>query len=295
MTDPMVAGRSRWAGFLCGFVLIWAALQAAGAGAFSGLRGLAGLAAVAVAAAGVALLVFGTPVHELPRRLGFGRPAARPLVLALLAGAAIQLVYPLLWLTAGRSVELRGGWLWLLLGLLAYHGLAEEIAWRAYAFGRLRSGRSVRRALLLTMPLVAATHVPIVVSAGPVVGLGAITVAAVTTVPFVRLYEAGRGTIWAPALLHSAIDSFKLVSVPEDLAPTFSLLLVALSLTVPLTVLPALRSRSPHGSRRERLCATSRNVVRSAPLRIPPCSTSRTPWSDEAPSSRSSTAFSSRR
>jgi hypothetical protein len=62
-------------------------------------------------------------------------------------------------------------------------------------------------------------------------------VAAVTTLPLAHLYELGRGTIWAPALVHSGIDSFKLVELTAATLTTFSLTLAAISLTVPLAAL----------------------------------------------------------
>jgi membrane protease YdiL (CAAX protease family) len=48
-------------------------------------------------------------------------------------------------------------------------------------------------------------------------------VAAVTALPLGYLYENGGRTIWAPALVHTAIDSFKLVVVTGPTAATFSL------------------------------------------------------------------------
>ena len=86
------------------------------------------------------------------------------------------------------------------------------------------------------MPLIAVTHIPIILSAGPIVGVGAMLVAAVTSIPFAYLYETGRGTIWAPAILHTAIDSFKLFVIPTAATMTFSLLLIVVSLLVPLLV-----------------------------------------------------------
>ena len=86
------------------------------------------------------------------------------------------------------------------------------------------------------MPLIAATHIPVIVTSGVLVGLAAMLVAAVTTLPFAHLYELGRGTVWAPALVHAGIDSFKLVELPAALT-TFSLTLAAISLTVPLLAL----------------------------------------------------------
>ena len=49
-----------------------------------------------------------------------------------------------------------------------------------------------------------------------------------------HLYELGRRTIWAPALVHTAIDSFKLVVIPPGSTNVFIPLLVAVSLLVPL-------------------------------------------------------------
>jgi hypothetical protein len=114
--------------------------------------------------------------------------------------------------------------------------------WRGYAYRRLRVGRSFRAAVLWTMPLLALAHVPIVVTSGPLVGGAALMVAAVTTVPLAYLFDTGRSTIWAPAVVHTAIDSFKMVIVPAAAVTTFSLLLSAVSIVVPLLVLAVPRT-----------------------------------------------------
>jgi membrane protease YdiL (CAAX protease family) len=119
--------------------------------------------------------------------------------------------------------------------------LAEELVWRGYAFRRLREGRSFRAAVAWTMPLIAASHIPIVVTVGPAIGLGAMLVAAVTSIPLAYLYETGNRSIWPPALVHTAIDTFKLVLIPAVALSTFSLLIIVVSLTVPLLVLAAPR------------------------------------------------------
>ena len=62
-------------------------------------------------------------------------------------------------------------------------------------------------------------------------------VAAVTSIPFAYLYETGRRSIWAPALVHTAIDTFKLVVIPAAALATFSVLIIVVSLTVPLLAL----------------------------------------------------------
>jgi len=109
------------------------------------------------------------------------------------------------------------------------------------------------------MPLIAATHVPIVLTSGPVIGVGAMLVAAVTSVPLSYLYETGGCTVWAPAVLHAAIDSFKLFLIPATATTTFSLLLIAVSLTVPLLCL-AVPRRALAGSpaRDDGLAASAR-------------------------------------
>ncbi len=127
--------------------------------------------------------------------------------------------------------------MWLLIGIFAFHGLAEELVWRGFAFRRLREGRSFRSALGWTMPLIAITHLPIVFTLGPVIGLTAMLIAAVTSIPFGYLYESGRHTIWAPALLHTAIDAFKLVIIPAGALAAFSPLILVTALLVPLLVM----------------------------------------------------------
>ncbi len=122
--------------------------------------------------------------------------------------------------------------------------------WRGYAFRRLRAGRSFRGAVGLTMPLIAATHVPIAADLGVAIGLGAMLVAAVTAVPLSLLYETGRNTVWAPAIVHTAIDSFTLVELPGATVTTFSLLLVAVSVVVPLFALAVPRRHLEPGPRR---------------------------------------------
>jgi membrane protease YdiL (CAAX protease family) len=169
--------------------------------------------------------------------LGFAHPGGRALLAAFVVGALLLLVYPLTTAVTGAAISLRPDWPWLLIGIFAFHGLAEELVWRGYAYRRLRVGRSFRAAVLWTMPLVALAHVPILITSGPVVGIAALTVAAATSVPLAYLFDTGRSTIWAPAVVHTAIDSFKLVVVPAAAATTFSLLLSAVSIVIPLLVL----------------------------------------------------------
>jgi membrane protease YdiL (CAAX protease family) len=188
------------------------------------------------------------PIGAVLRRLGLGRPGGRALALAAAVSGLVVLVIPVTAAVTGTAIPLRPDWPWLLAGVFAFHGLAEELVWRGFAFRRLREGRSFRAATAATMPLVAAAHVPIIVTLGPAVGLGAMAVAAVTSVPLAYVYETGRRSIWAPALVHTAIDTFKLVVIPDAALPVFSVLIIAVSLTVPLLALAVPRRILETGS-----------------------------------------------
>src|SRR5206468_2312926 len=80
--------------------------------------------------------------------------------------------------------------------------------------------------------------IPIAINSGLLVGVLAMVVAAVTTLPLAFLYERGAATVWAPALVHAAIDSFRVVSVPAEATTTFSLFVTGLALVVPMLVFP---------------------------------------------------------
>ena len=244
---PPVAGRS-WLPFLGGFTVLCGVLLGTSAVDATGRWGLAILGAVLLTAVLVEKAGRPASVPDLLRRLGLGRPGGRALALALSVSGLVVLVFPVTAAVSGTAITLRPDWLWLLMGVFAFHGLAEELVWRGFAFRRLREGRSFRAATLATMPLVAAAHVPILVTLGPAVGVGAMVVAAVTSVPLAYLYETGRHTVWAPALVHTAIDTFKLVVLPAAALPTFSVLIIAVSLTVPLLALVVPRPVLSSGS-----------------------------------------------
>lgn len=218
--------------FLTGFVLLYAVMAGLAELDTIGGYGLVILAAVLVTAV----------VVDGPGSLAtLSRPTTRALATASAIGLGVIAVYPVVSWTTGTDFTLEPGWPLLLVSVFAFNGIAEELVWRGYAFRRLRQGRSFTRAVLATMPLIAATHIPIIASSGLTVGVAAMFVAAITSLPFAHLYELGRNTIWAPALVHTAIDSFKIVDVPDASRLTFSLALSLVSCTVPLLALAVRR------------------------------------------------------
>ena len=239
MTTQTATGPFRTLPFLLGFGFLYTVLALLAELDATGRYGLAILAVVLLATVVVERLLGATGTVAALRSLGLGRPDWRALLVASCLAALIQGVYPLVAGVTGAAFTLRPGWPWLLLGIAAFHGVAEELVWRGYAFRRLREGRAFGAAVLATMPLVAATHIAVVFHSGLVVGLAAMLVAAVTSLPLAYLFELGRRTIWAPALVHAAIDSFKLVNIPADAQLTFSLTLSVVSLTVPMLAFAA--------------------------------------------------------
>jgi membrane protease YdiL (CAAX protease family) len=233
--------------FLLGFVLLWAALAGASANDPTARWGPAVLAVVVAASLGVSRGLYRLPLRDAVRDLGLGRPGGRALAVSAAVSALVLLVWPATALLSGAPIPLRPDWPVVLIGILALHGLAEEMVWRGYVFRRLASGRSFWRAVWWSMPLIAATHLPILVTSGPAIGIGAMLVAAVTSIAFSRLYAMGGGSVWAPGLLHAAIDSFKLVVLPAAALSVYPYLIIGFSLFIPLLVLLA-PARPPDAS-----------------------------------------------
>jgi membrane protease YdiL (CAAX protease family) len=202
--------------FVFGFAVLWSVLYGFGRiGETSIDRGVIAAITILFLALLLEAGVLATPRRDVPARLGLGRPGVRALVAALFVSLITLAALPVSAHLANEHLKLRTGWPWLAVSLLAYHGFAEELCWRGYTYGRLRCNRSFGAAVAATMPLIAITHVPIVIESGFAVGVAAVGVAAITCVPLAHLYELGRRTIWPCALVHAAIDGFKLIDDPQ--------------------------------------------------------------------------------
>ncbi|OXM69582.1 CPBP family intramembrane glutamic endopeptidase [Amycolatopsis vastitatis] len=245
---PAVGTPATWARFLLGFLILWAVLAGTSAHDPTARWGPAILAAVVAASLGVSRGLYRLSPREAVQALGLGRPARRSLAVAAVISVLVLLVWPTTALLTGASIPLRPDWPVVLVGILTLHGLAEELVWRGFVFRLLARGRSFWPAVCWSMPLIAVTHLPIVVTSGPAIGFGAMLVAAITSIALSRLYVMGGGTLWAPALLHTAIDSFKLVVLPAAAPAVYPFLIIGFSLVVPLLVLlvPPARRAATH-------------------------------------------------
>lgn len=182
------------------------------------------------------ILVFGADPRKVLIRLGYGRPDGRAIVLAFFVGAAVIASYLIGAAALGIELELRPEWPLVLVGALLFHGLAEESVWRGFVYRHLREGRTFGRAVLVTIPFIALTHVPIIANNGWLVGLLALLTAAVTCVPLAYLWDRGAGTVWAPAIVHGMVGTWQLFD--RTYPVTFSIIVMVVTIVVPLLVFP---------------------------------------------------------
>jgi membrane protease YdiL (CAAX protease family) len=219
--------------FLATFLAAWYALDAL---VTSPLNLGSATLALAAAASIVVLgqLGLGVPWRQIPVSLGLGRPVLRAVAVAGIVGSAVIVTMLLGARALNVTLELRENWVSVLLAALVFHGLAEELVWRGFAFGHFRRRTTFWRAVAWSVPLIALTHVSIVLTSGLGVGLLATISAAVTCLPFAYLWERGGGTIWAPALLHGLIGSWQLFE--RTYPDSFTVVVLTASILVPLSV-----------------------------------------------------------
>jgi membrane protease YdiL (CAAX protease family) len=119
-------------------------------------RGEAGLliaGAVIAALIAIECLLFRQSPASAMRRLGLGHPAASGLIVTLGLSILLLAVIPTYAYLRGASISAYPAWGWLIPGLFAQGGIAEEALFRGYLFRHLRQGRSFWRAAgLATLP-----------------------------------------------------------------------------------------------------------------------------------------------
>ena len=203
-------------------------------------RGQAGVQVGAVVVAltlAVDRALFGSRGRAARLALGFDRAA----LLGLVVSATICLV--MLAAVPIFSLSVQSNAIWRptpplhVLGLAMQAGVAEELLFRGYLFGRLRDGRSFGRAAFAAMPPFVLVHLMLFFTMPWPVALAAVLLAAVMSFPFARLYEIGGHTIWAPALLHFVVQgTVKIVEFPLAGATTFPIVWMLVAAIVPWLV-----------------------------------------------------------
>jgi membrane protease YdiL (CAAX protease family) len=232
-----VSSRTEWRRLLLGLAAVFALFHAS-ALALGSDRGQAGLlvGALVVGATLVAeRLAFATPPSRAVATLGLGRPQGRSLMVCSGLCIALLLVVPLFARATGSTAAFRPGWPWLLPGLFAQAGVAEEVLFRGYLFGHLRRGRSFWRAASLSMLPFVAVHTILFLTMAWPVALAALVLSVVTSFPMAHLFELGARTIWAPALLHFTVQgTIKVLDITGGTSSLFPLVCMVAAGLIPL-------------------------------------------------------------
>ena len=167
-------------------------------------------------ALGIERLVYRRNVRASLAALGFRRGDPRAVVAAGLIGVGMLAFFPIYSAVAGTPLALRPDWLWVLVGAIALNGIAEEVLFRGFVFGRLReAGLSFRRAGAISLLVFAAVHLFLFTTNPPVVAFLATLLAVAAAFPYAFLYERAGYAIWATVVLHVSAHAFRLVAVPD--------------------------------------------------------------------------------
>lgn len=223
------------AGVLAIFALFH--LLAARLGSTRGEAGLLVGAVVVAATIGMqALLVRQRPLAAAAW-LGLGRPDPRGVTAVVLVSLALIAVLPVYAVASGLTFEWWPGWLWLVPGLFAQGGIAEETLFRGFLFHHARAGREFWPAVRASLWPFVAAHLLLFVSMPWPIALAAVALSVASTPPLAWLFELGGRTIWAPAILHFVIQSaLKVVTFPAEEGATVPIVWMTACATVPYLV-----------------------------------------------------------
>jgi membrane protease YdiL (CAAX protease family) len=153
-------------------------------------RGEAGLvvgAVVVAATVGAQALLFRQRPLTAAAWLGLGRPDARGMAAVIPVSLALVAVLPIYGIASGIAFEWWPGWLWLVPGLFAQGGIAEETLFRGYLFHHAREGRSFWRGVLASLGPFVAVHLVLFVSMPWPVALAAVMLSVAATPPLAWL------------------------------------------------------------------------------------------------------------
>jgi membrane protease YdiL (CAAX protease family) len=172
------------------------------------------------------------------RAIGLGVPDRRGVTVAAAVSLLILLTIPAYAWTTGSVLTLDPRTPWLLPGLFAQAGIAEEVLFRGYLFGHLRPGRPFWRAAGLSMLPFVAVHLLMFRSMPWPVALAGLILSVVLSFPLAHLFELSGATIWGPALVHFVVQgAVKVVIVSGEGSALFPFVWIAVSALLPILVL----------------------------------------------------------
>jgi membrane protease YdiL (CAAX protease family) len=231
---------SQWARLLLGLSLVFALFHGSALllGSDRGQAGLIVGTLVLAATLAVECLLWGRTLAGAADKLGLGWPHWPGLAGA--GGACVLLALTTLAFLrfSHSSAELIPGAIWLLPGLFAQGGIAEELLFRGYLFGHLRGGRTFwQAAALATLPFTS-VHLILFLTMPWPVALAALILSVVLSFPLAYLFELGGASIRPPAILHCVIQgTVKVLTVSGEAASSFPLVWMAASAILPISVM----------------------------------------------------------
>jgi membrane protease YdiL (CAAX protease family) len=172
---------------IIGFLILSGVLQGA-ASALGSRRGEWGVV-VALLVAGAGVLIARLIHNESWRELGLGAPARRGIWTALCLAGVLLVASTIYALVAGAAAEVTPATLWLLLGIFAQGGIAEELVFRGYLFGRIRRTYPFWRAALMSAIPFALLHLTLFLTSAWAIALTALVMSIAMTLPLSWLYE----------------------------------------------------------------------------------------------------------
>jgi len=247
------ADAATWCWFVLGLALLFVLFDVTATWLGSD-RGQAGLPVCAIVLGATVLVMHalpGIPRTDRLQPLGLGRPRAPGLLAAVTVITLLILLVPSYLMVSGTAWKMHPGWVWLVPGLFAQGGIAEEVLFRAYLYGQLRPGRSYWRAALLASGPFVLVHLELLVRMPAAIAVASILLSALISLPLARLFDLGGRTIWAPAMLHAVVQGVVKVIDVEEPTATFPLVWMGASAVIPFVVF-AWRPRNRPVSSRER-------------------------------------------
>ncbi len=200
-------------------------------------RGQAGLPIAILIVAGICVFeiwFFRTPATSVLRELGLGVPRQRGIIAASVAGLGLIALFPIYSVVTGTETSLYPDWYWLLPGLFAQSGIAEETLFRGFLFRRLRYDRTFWKAATLSTIPFAIVHLYMFVTLPWPIATAGLLLSIAITFPLAYLFEMGGDTIWAPAILHFVVQgAIKVITVSDDGSSLFPLIWMAACLVFP--------------------------------------------------------------
>jgi membrane protease YdiL (CAAX protease family) len=239
-----------WLRLIVGLVLVFAlfhwtaSVSGSNRGEFGVIIGLLVVGATIAAK----IFLFDRSFKQSVKEVGLTSPNASGILASIVISVLMLLAIFVFAFATDSSFSFYPSWYLLVPGLFFQAGIAEETLFRGYLFGYIRQRYSFWRAAVIAAVPFILVHLIMFYSLPFAIAFASILLAVVTSFPFARLFELGGNTIWAPAILHFAVQgTVKVLVVSGESAQSFPLFWIVVCASIPLLVflLPEKKIISP--------------------------------------------------